>query len=303
MPILGSAGVHSRVPGIAAIAVISSPEEAEPMVAQRIADGSDYIKLILEAPGDGGPDAPTAKAVVADAHERNVPVVAHVTTPGAYAMAIDAGVDILTHVPLGARLPASDVERMAIGRHAVVPTLTMMEGSADTYGVGALFDDALANVAALRKAGVAVLAGTDANATPGLPFQPPFGASLHHELELLVRAGLSTVEALNAATVLPARHFGLADRGVIAPGMRADLILLDGDPIADIRAARTIRRIWCGGTEHPPAALPVLPRPARSVPSGRRGHTENQRAECLATDNNARSCRFRATGAIPHNPL
>ncbi|WP_253814780.1 amidohydrolase family protein [Nocardia amikacinitolerans] len=256
-PIIGSAGVHARVPGIAAVAVIHGPEEAEALVAERIADGSDYIKLMLEAPGEGGPDATTAKAVVAAAHARNVRVVAHTTTPGAYAMALDAGVDVLTHIPLGVALSSGDIERMTTGQHIAVPTLTMMEGVAESYGADAMFAASLASVGALHAAGVPVLAGTDANATPGVPFHPPHGASLHHELELLVRAGLSTVDALNAATVLPARHFGLSDRGTIAPGMRADLVLLDSDPVADIRATRTIRRTWCGGIEYGCAGSPT----------------------------------------------
>ena len=95
-----------------------------------------------------------------------------------------------------------------------------------------------------------ILAGTDANASPGIPFSPRHGESLHNELELLIEAGLSTSEALRAATVLPAQHFGLHDRGVIEPGRRADLVLIDGDPIADIRATRQIRRVWCAGVEH-----------------------------------------------------
>ena len=74
--------------------------------------------------------------------------------------------------------------------------------------------------------------------------------SLHDELELLVAAGLSTVEALRAVTVLPAKHFGLTDRGAIRPGLRADLVLLDGDPVADIRATRAICRVWCAGVDH-----------------------------------------------------
>ncbi|MFG2495391.1 hypothetical protein ACGFSD_30685 [Streptomyces caniferus] len=52
---------------------------------------------------------------------------------------------------------------------------------------------------------------------------------------------------------MAARHFGLTDRGAVEPGLRADLVLVDGAPIADIRATRQIRRIWCGGTEHTPA--------------------------------------------------
>ena len=70
-----------------------------------------------------------------------------------------------------------------------------------------------------------ILADTDANATPAAPASPPFGTSLHDELGLLVDAGLTPVEALNAATSLAARQFGLDDRGRIAPGLRADLVL------------------------------------------------------------------------------
>jgi imidazolonepropionase-like amidohydrolase len=88
------------------------------------------------------------------------------------------------------------------------------------------------------------------DAGPGIPFSPRHGESLHDELELLIDAGLSTVAALRAATVLPAQHFGLHDRGVIEPGRRADLLLIDGDPIADIHATRKIRRVWCAGVEH-----------------------------------------------------
>lgn len=62
------------------------------------------------------------------------------------------------------------------------------------------YGHARASVAALHRAGVAVLAGTDSNATPGVPFTPPHGSSLHHELELLVDAGLPPLHALRAAT-------------------------------------------------------------------------------------------------------
>ncbi|MGW4353740.1 amidohydrolase family protein [Nocardia sp. NPDC004582] len=252
-PIIGSAGVHAHVPGIADVGVIGHPDDAETMVAQRISAGSDYIKLILEAPGDGGPDVDTAKAVVAAAHARDLIVVAHTSTPGAYAMAIDAGVDALTHVPIAGRVPTADIDRLATGAHLVIPTLAMMEGVAEIYGVAQHFTATLATVGALHAAGVPILAGTDANQMPGIPFHPPHGASLHHELELLVRAGLTPAAALNAATTAPARHFGLTDRGTIAPGFRADLLLLDADPLADITATRAIRKIWCAGTEHTPA--------------------------------------------------
>ena len=110
-----------------------------------------------------------------------------------------------------------------------------------------------------------ILAGTDAP-NPGTAH----GVALHRELALLVRAGLTPTEALTAATAGPARAFGLDDRGRIAPGLRADLLLVDGDPTRDITATRQIAAIWKGGVpverprqEKPPAALPgTAPSPA-----------------------------------------
>jgi hypothetical protein len=98
------------------------------------------------------------------------------------------------------------------------------------------------NVRRLADAGVTLLAGTDAP-NPGTVF----GASLHRELELLVRCGISPAQALAAGTAEPARLFGLADRGRVAPGLRADLVLTSGDPLTDITATRAIERIWRGG--------------------------------------------------------
>ena len=82
------------------------------------------------------------------------------------------------------------------------------------------------SVSEIYKAGVPVMAGSDANTSPLVPANLPFGESLHDELELLVGAGLSATDALNGATSLAARTFRLYDRGSIKVGMRADLVLL-----------------------------------------------------------------------------
>ena len=103
-------------------------------------------------------------------------------------------------------------------------------------------EHAFAAVRQMRRAGVPILAGTDSPA-PG----SSNGASLHQELELLVKAVLSPTEALAAATSVPARIFGLKDRGRIAPGLRADLLLVRGDPTRDITATRDIVAVWKAG--------------------------------------------------------
>ncbi|MEA5367057.1 amidohydrolase family protein [Amycolatopsis sp., V23-08] len=245
VPAIGPGGMHARIPGMPAEAVVTDPGQAKDFVAARVAAGSDYLKIVLEVPGGGGPELPAARALTEAAHEAGLLVVAHATSAGAYTMALDAGVDVLTHAPLGAPITADDVARAGI----VAPTLIMMKGVSATAGRPQLYEGAKASVTALYRAGVPVLAGTDANNEPGVPAKVAHGASLHDELELLVDAGLSTVDALRAATVLPAKHFGLGDRGAIQPGLRADLVLVDGDPLADIRATRAITRVWCAGTE------------------------------------------------------
>jgi imidazolonepropionase-like amidohydrolase len=252
LPATTAGSAHSRLPGYPAAELVDGPTGAAGFVADRIAEGADYIKLIADVPG---PDQETLDALVATSHRAGKRTVAHAASTAALDMALHAGVDMVTHVPLDRRLTESTAARIFARKCVSIPTLTMMKGIADrsTGAAGPNYEAARGSVAELHRAGVPILAGTDANEGPGIPFSPRHGESLHDELELLIDAGLSNVEALRAATVLPARFFGLCDRGVIEPGRRADLVLIDGDPVADIRATRQIRRVWCAGTEHRPA--------------------------------------------------
>ena len=101
----------------------------------------------------------------------------------------------------------------------------------------------LENVRLLNEAGVLLLAGTDV----GVPLQVP-GISLHVELERLVEAGLSPLEALQAATLNPARVLRMADSlGSIEPGKLADLVLLDANPLEDIHNTQRIRAVVADG--------------------------------------------------------
>ncbi|HWN41553.1 MAG TPA: amidohydrolase family protein [Thermoanaerobaculia bacterium] len=105
-------------------------------------------------------------------------------------------------------------------------------------------EHAFAAVRQLRAAKVPILAGSDAP-NPGTTH----GVTIHREMEMLVAAGLKPVEALAAATSAPAKAFGLDDRGRIARGLRADLVLVRGNPGQDVTATRDILRIWKAG--HP----------------------------------------------------
>ncbi len=109
------------------------------------------------------------------------------------------------------------------------------------------YPHAQSTVATFRRAGMTVLVGTDANDDPTAPFQPPHGQSLHEECERLVQSGMSPVEVLRGATSAAARTFGLHDRGSIAAGQRADLVLVAGDPTRNISDTRQVRGVWIAG--------------------------------------------------------
>ncbi|MGH3693821.1 MAG: amidohydrolase family protein [Pseudonocardiaceae bacterium] len=116
-------------------------------------------------------------------------------------------------------------------------------GSPELADQQELFRHYLRIVGAMNHAGVGILAGTDALN----PFCFP-GFSLHDELELLVQAGLSPMQALQAATRNPARYVNDLDQaGTITQGKRADLVLLDADPLADIRNTRRINAVIASG--------------------------------------------------------
>ncbi|HYO76403.1 MAG TPA: amidohydrolase family protein [Thermoanaerobaculia bacterium] len=119
----------------------------------------------------------------------------------------------------------------------------------DAAAGNAMFRRNLALVRALRDAGVTLLAGSD----QGIP-----GYSLLRELELLAEAGLTNLEAIQAATSTPARVFGDHDGGSIAKGKRADLVLIDGDPLTDLRVLRRPRIVFRRGIPYDPERLRTI---------------------------------------------
>ncbi|MFC0435192.1 amidohydrolase family protein [Kutzneria buriramensis] len=241
LPAIGPDGMHAKVLQLPAEAIVQTPDEARRLVGQRVAEGVDYIKGVAEADGDGGPSRENIQALVDAAHEHGLKTVLHAATLGAYELAVGTGTDFVTHIPRDGVIQPEVIAAMRAAGQIDVPTVSIFESM-----IG-LQDHLLATVAALHDAGIEVLAGTDAHNVPGVPAEVRHGESLHHELELLVRAGLTPVEALRAATVRPAEAFGLADRGVVEPGRRADLLLVDGDPTTDITVTRKIKAVWCAG--------------------------------------------------------
>lgn len=158
------------------------------------------------------------------------------------------------------------VSRRALGVWEHVLALNK-QGADPDANWKALYRRQVADVRLAHQAGVAFLVGTDLGSPVGL--YP--GASLHEELALLVRdGGLTPAEALRAATMAPAKFFGIgAESGVVAAGMVADLVLLDANPLADIANTRRIRAVMIGGRLFDRAALDAtLANVARQARSG-----------------------------------
>ena len=251
-----SAGIGATAPGghpsmmYAPFPTLTGPEQAGRFVADRVAEGSDFLKIFGPS-GAAGPrtmpslDLDTITALTKAAHDRGLVVVAHVNSAAGVGVVVSAGVDVVAHVPVDGELDTALAERIAEAGIAVGPTLATIENLLGGPRRGQEMPPhsrAEENVARLADAGVTILAGTDAP-NPGTVF----GASLHRELELLGRCGMTPAQALNAATAAPARVFNLADRGHIAPGRRADLMLVSGDPLTDITATLAIEQIWRAG--------------------------------------------------------
>ncbi|MFA4947805.1 MAG: CIA30 family protein [Candidatus Krumholzibacteriia bacterium] len=271
-------GAHGTEYGID-IPTITKPVEAQAFVDARIAEGSDFIKIIYDGGSVQGKkwpslDKATMAAVIRAAHKRNKLAVVHIKTLQGAREAIEARADGLAHL-FNDDAFDPDFGR-CIRRHKafVIPTFSVLASVCGTRNAAAMAEDSCispymrpSDVAALKQSfpaapmfgargyeaaekalkqlraeGVPILAGTDAP-NPGTAF----GVSLHRELELLVQAGLSPVEALMAATSRPAETFGLSDRWRIRPRLNADILLVHGDPTKDITATRCIAAIWRNG--------------------------------------------------------
>jgi imidazolonepropionase-like amidohydrolase len=239
------------------------------------ADSASMARMFIQAGGDALAhvlsDLDVNPAFLSDLRRRPAFVIATLRATAvlspAHAGQIEASQrELASHPQLG---PYLDPQTRATFTRPGLLADARTRGAAACAGGRLDFTGALRSVAALHQAGIAVLAGTDTN-YPGpdddnaiLSAFAGHGITLHHELTLLVQAGLTPTAALAAATSLPARLFGLTDRGRIAPGLRADLLLVDGNPGTDITATRNIAAIWRNGTR-----LHRQPHPSPVSPSG-----------------------------------
>jgi imidazolonepropionase-like amidohydrolase len=238
-------------------------------------------------------------AVIDECHKHGIRVAAHVFYLADAKALVGAGVDVLAHsvrdLPVDAEFIAAmkkrgvlyiptlnvdesfflvtehpDVLRDEFFIHAVSPELIQMfqsQAYRDKVAANPIvakekeaFTTASHNLKALHDAGVTIAFGTDSGANP----ERIAGWAEHHELELMVRAGLPAMDVIVAATQHSAAVIKASDRGTVEPGKRADFLVLAADPLTDIRNTRQLVTVWHNGRE----VTPIIPA-AAPPPSGK----------------------------------
>ncbi|MBW8482644.1 metal-dependent hydrolase family protein [Actinomadura parmotrematis] len=183
------------------------------------------------------------RAIVDEAHRRGLRVAAHTHGADAVRAAVEAGIDCIEH---GFLIDDDAIALMVERGTFLVPTTYLADGMDVSKAAPELrakaaemFPRARASVAAAAKAGVKIAVGTDAPAIP-------HGRNAS-ELVALVERGLDPLHVLRAATVNAAELIDVTDRGRLAAGLLADVIAVDGDPLADITATQRVRFVMKGG--------------------------------------------------------
>jgi imidazolonepropionase-like amidohydrolase len=262
----------------------ATAEEARADVREMAAHNPDIIKIWVDDIRGSMPKMQPEiyQAVIEEAHANHLRVAAHIYYMADAAALVDLGVDVLAHSIRDRDVDPALVRKMK--QHGVfyIPTLELDDSFfhyadhpdllKDPFLAGALnpelnamlasrewrdkvhndpataknhqaFDIALRNLKAIRAGGVNIAMGTDSGATP-LRIQ---GYAEHLEMELMRRAGLSPMDILMSATSGSAEVCGTTDRGTLEAGKAADLIVLDEDPLEDIRNSRKIFAVWHNG--------------------------------------------------------
>jgi imidazolonepropionase-like amidohydrolase len=209
-------------------ATVRTAEEATARARSDLAAGADVLKVCVTGwPGEAvaAPDsvqlkAPLLGAVLGVARESAKPVFAHAIGQAGALLAAKAGVRALAHTPI---VDSAAAAQLAASGVYVISTLA-------TLTAGAEKDHLLRSFRLLRQAGVPIVAGTDAGVLP-------HGENAR-ELEALVDAGLTPLEAIRAATVTAARLLGEPSLGRIGVGAAADLLIVEGDPLRDVAVLR-----------------------------------------------------------------
>lgn len=265
---------------------IASEEEGRRAVKTLLESKPDFVKIAVDRIPESAPalDRKIAKAIVDEARAGGVRAVAHIGTTTNAIDAAEAGVSAWIHGVYKNRIADGDLDRLLAYKIPMAPTLVVFDNygmlghgprvptalekemvdanlltgydaiPADYQpepGMREMVDvmyaerqNALDNVKRLHDKGMIIMAGSDAQSGVF------HGAGLHRELMLLAKAGLSPIEVIRAATLYPARFLKKTEDpefGIVAAGKIADLILVEGDPLAKLESISALREVIVRG--------------------------------------------------------
>ncbi|MFK0049001.1 amidohydrolase family protein [Streptomyces sp. NPDC090741] len=237
------------------------------MVRRNAESGADLIKVMATGGGitKGGPPVWQSqftpremRAIVEEAHSAGLPVAAHAHGTEGISAAVAAGVDSIEHCTWMAR-DGFDVRGDLVAAIAGRGIAVCPAASPDWKGFAARFgperaEEMFQRIRWMAESGVRLLPGTDA----GVP-RAVFDGFVS-SLEFFEHIGMTPAEIIDLATAGAAEAMRLAgDTGRLAPGHRADLLVVDGDPLTDLAALRSVRLVLAAGRPYTPGAAPSLP--------------------------------------------
>lgn len=228
-------------------------------VRERAERGCDVVKVMVSGgnltagshPHQSQYDLAALRAVVEEAHRAGLPAAAHVHGAQAVADAVEAGFDTLEHVTFfsadGVSADPALLDRIAASGAVVSVTAGAIPGGPAPHpAIAPRMAAIAANHGRMFRAGATMVPGTDAGVTPGKPHDV-----LPYALQALVdRIGMTPVQALRSATSIAANVIGLAGaKGRISPGADADLLVIRGNPLADIASVARVAAVYRAGVK------------------------------------------------------
>jgi imidazolonepropionase-like amidohydrolase len=228
----------------------ASVEEAVQAVRKNLRAGTNGTKLFIATPQGNNPvkriPADIARAAVNETHRQGKLVFAHPTDIQGIQEALDARVDILTHPPLGAPVPWPEplMKQIRDAGMSMIPTLQLFPYELNKERVPAaiaeqLLNESVTELGKFAALGGQVLFGTDVG------YMTDYDPT--REYELMAKAGLTPMQILASLTTTPAARWNERSRGRVAPGMEADIVVLDADPADSPRNFAAVRCAIRGG--------------------------------------------------------